>query len=108
MFREGRNGLAPVLFQYKEAIMHEIAYNGGFKTTIKPCPNLQHLQATYGLACYQAETGIVLRLVRMDDHHPTGVQWSIPIKVLNECALVKVFDDGAFKWVSLAAGVINP
>ena len=88
--------------------MHEIAHNEGFETTIKPCPNLQHLQATYGLTCYQTETGVVLRLVRMDNNHPTGVHWSIPIKVLNECALVKVFDDDSFKWVRLAACIINP
>lgn len=88
--------------------MHEIPYNGGFETTIQPSPHLQHLQATYGLAGYQAEAGIVLRLVRMKDYHPAGVQWSLPIKVLDDCAFVKVLEDGAFKWVRLADGVVNP
>jgi len=108
MFGECRDGLAPIGFENKEAIMHKIAHNGGFETTIQPIPHLQHLQATYGLAGYQTEAGIVLRLVRMEGYHPTGVQWSLPIKILNNRAFVKILNNGAFKWVRLADGIINP
>ena len=88
--------------------MNQISDNAGFETVIKPCPNLQHFQAAYRLTCDQTEAGIIFRLARVESDHPTGVQWSIPVKILHNSAFVKVFEDGAFKWVSLANGVINP
>ena len=108
MFWEGRNGLAPIGSQGKEAVMYDISDDASFETFMRKMMDAQHLQAAYWLTCYQAETGIILGLARVGGDDPAGIEWSIPIQVSNQSALVKVLDDGTLKFIGGSYGVIFP
>ena len=87
--------------------MDHIPDNTSTKTFRYSVADAKHLKATYGLTCYQAKTCIILRFVRMDSYHPTGIQWCLPIEVAHQGATIQVLNDGTLELIGSSDGEIH-
>ena len=74
----------------------------------RPRPNLEHLQPSYRLACYDAETGEVFGTFRMYGQNPGRIQWTLPIQIGNKRITVQVLDDWPLEGIGGPYNVINP
>jgi hypothetical protein len=88
--------------------MHDISDDTSFEAFMRTMMDAQHLQAAYWLTCYEAKDSIVLGLVRVGSDNPARIEWSVPIQVGNQSALVKVLDDGTLKFIGSSNDVIDP
>ena len=88
--------------------MNDVPDNAGLETFTYCRADAQHLQAAYWLTCYEAKDSIVLGLVRVGSDNPARIEWSVPIQVGNQSALVKVLDDGTLKFIGSSNDVIDP
>ena len=88
--------------------MAEVTYDAGFESFTGSGPDTKHLNTTYRLTCYQGDHAVIFRLSRMDSNHPGRIQWTIPVKVGYQCAMIEVSDDGSLEWIGTPDGVVDP
>ena len=88
--------------------MDQISHHHRLQLAVQLWVDAQHFEPPYWLACYERETGIILRLVRVHSQHPASIQRLLPIEPRYEAALIEVAYDRTFKWVGGPYSVLDP
>lgn len=88
--------------------MDEIPYYDRLQSSVQAWLDAEHFKTTYWLACYNRQTGEVVRLSRMHRKDPTRIKGLLPIEPLYEGALIEMAYDGSFKWVGGPYSIIDP